>query len=151
MKRGFTMIELVFVIIVLGILASVAVPRLVGNRDDAEIVKAKTVVSSVRSGIALKHQELLMGGSNTYPSNLEDDTDSKDVCTSSSKKLFQYVLGQPVVAKSGNAGWTCDGNVYTFTLGSRSATYTYYPTASGDRKKGDFYCTDGDLCDVLDK
>jgi general secretion pathway protein G len=142
MKRGFTMIELVFVIIVLGILASVAVPRLVGNRDDAEIVKAKTVVSSVRSGIAIKHQELLMSGSNTYPTSLTSENGGG---------LFDIVLNSPV--KSDKWKQTSGEETYTFTLGSRSATYKYYVTKpeSGERKAGDFYCDSGDLCDILDK
>ena len=37
MKKGFTMIELIFVIVILGILAGVALPRLASTRDDAEI------------------------------------------------------------------------------------------------------------------
>ena len=37
MKKGFTMIELIFVIVILGILASVAIPRLAATRTDAEV------------------------------------------------------------------------------------------------------------------
>ena len=46
MKKGFTMIELIFVIVILGILASVAIPRLVGTREDAEI---STAVANLRT------------------------------------------------------------------------------------------------------
>ena len=49
MKRsGFTMIELIFVIVILGILASVAIPKLAGTRDDAKI---SAEVSSLRQVI----------------------------------------------------------------------------------------------------
>ena len=45
MKKAFTMIELIFVIVILGILASVAIPRLAGTRTDAEIA---TTVANLR-------------------------------------------------------------------------------------------------------
>jgi general secretion pathway protein G len=47
MKKSFTMIELVFVIVILGILAAVAIPKLAATRDDANTA---VITSQLKDG-----------------------------------------------------------------------------------------------------
>ena len=65
MKRaGFTMIELIFVIVILGILASVALPRFVGVTEQAQEGKLKAYVGTLNRTI----------GSTLWSKSLNDPT-----------------------------------------------------------------------------
>lgn len=52
MKNAFTMIELIFVIVILGILGAVAIPRLSATRDDAQIVTMAQTIGQAATEIA---------------------------------------------------------------------------------------------------
>lgn len=61
MKRAFTILELVFVIVILGILAAIALPKFSSSRDEAEVSKSlnnlKTLINDI-SIYALKNSDL---------------------------------------------------------------------------------------------
>jgi general secretion pathway protein G len=51
--RGFTLIEIMVVITILGVLAALIVPRVVGRTDDAKIAAAKQDIASIMQALKL--------------------------------------------------------------------------------------------------
>jgi len=131
MKRfGFTMIELVFIIVILGILAAVAFPKLAPLIEDADLAKAKGDVASIRASISSARQKSLVQGSSAYPPLLDDAGAS----ASSNESIFDGnatnpILMYPLYAKNSSGKWRKTGlRQYTFKISTTDIAFTYYPT-----------------------
>jgi len=140
-KSAFTMVELVFVIVILGILASVAIPKFAASRDDATLAKGRSNVASIRSGIITERQARLIKGDYDFIANGTGEGKMDE------GGLFGGVLMYPIAASAGNNGWsgTAGSGTYVYKVAGSSNTFKYTPA------DGKFLCTSGAECNKLTK
>ena len=136
MKKSFTLIELIIVIVILGILASVAAPKLFATRDDAQIAKARTDIANIRSAVLNLHSKNLMKGNNAYPEALDDaEANQEDEELFDGNETIGILLDYPIYSKDADGHWMkTDDTNYTIKLNSNEIKFNYY------KKNGHFDC-----------
>jgi len=130
-RTAFTMIELVFVIVVLGILAAVAIPKFAATRTDAQISKGRADISSIRSAIMTERQTRLIKGDSSYINSLSSGTTTLfDGNGTASCKLLMY----GITSGTTDGHWSTDDTAapyvsYIYKVGNSSCNFTYDPSA----------------------
>ncbi len=84
-SEGFTLVELLIVVLILGILAGVVIPQFASSTQDARIASLDTTLVHMRGAIDLYNQE-----HGEYPSALGDGTNLADTNGAFLSQLTQY-------------------------------------------------------------
>ena len=145
MTKGFSMIEIIFVIVIIGILSAIALPKFEQTINITNIQKVKQELQKVRIGIQNKISNDLISGNYKCP---ELETNLTD------KVVFDKVLVNSIPTKDDGILWddetnTTDYTEYNVTINNKSFEMDYNKT---NFKKGcPFVCVDNKnkLCNQI--
>ena len=87
-KSGFTLIEIILVVVIIGILAGIGLPKLGGKSDQAKIAQAQGNISMLE--VAIQEYEILNGD---YPTTLDGLLDESKGGPFLAKKRFHPIHG----------------------------------------------------------
>lgn len=118
-QKGFTLIELVLVIVILGILAVAAIPQFIDVSTRAAQESYAGVAGAVREGIGnARAADLVANGPpGDYPATLGGAVGACSV----SNACFGNVLDQAVT----DGAWSVTATGYSYSEGTVTAAFTY--------------------------
>lgn len=133
-SKAFTLVELMVVIVIVGVLASIALPNFLSQTSKAKATEAKSTTSALFKNAAAEHQQggmaalnKLVGGDENLPRATDEDCSSLGAPASLSvdntvKTLFDYSCATDTAEKSITIVATGNNNDSTLNTKTLSVT-----------------------------
>ena len=118
-RNAFTMLELTFVIVVIGILSAIAIPKFAATRDDAVLTKSISTVAAVRNAISTERQKRILRGDFDAISDLA-------LTNGSNQPIFDFYDGDNTLPVLEYSLRSCaNASARGCWISTADATYTY--------------------------
>ena len=122
-QKGFTMIELVVVLVLIGLIAAIAIPKYLDVTTNAKTKTLRGSLSSVRAAVQLSYSKSVLDGTPAYPSLnssiFSDGNIPDDVYTPTTS--VKYDTNDPISGFDNAGGW-----IYNKTTGEVRINLTDY-------------------------